>query len=252
MTTKVHILATCLDQALLPNTLLVFRSLRIGFPTGQFVVGLNDLRLLDALQVRRAAPEGTVCYNTSTTHDAWIEQLLYRECDPFWVVDTDVVFSGLVQDWPVPEHFTGRLEPAFHEEWTRTMHVERLHTALMLFNPVPLRSAMGRWLRAGTPEGFPFVPETQFVRQQHIPVRDGETLFYDTCAGLYQAGLGTPFTAEQNAQFAHLHCGTYANRISRTSSLSNLSAVHRQVWKDPSQAPGLLAAQEQYYESRKA
>lgn len=119
------------------------------------------------------------------------------------------------------------------------------------------------------------------VRQQFIPVRchpnrtgdwsypDGATerptagrgsghewqtdwpLFYDTCAGLYQAGLGTPFTEQQDAAFEHLHCGTYADQITPHLSLPDLAAAHRAIYAQPEMGRGLKAQQDKYYALRR-
>jgi hypothetical protein len=74
----------------------------------------------------------------------------WRSQEPFWICDTDVVlWGGCVERWF--EHhkrvgWAGRFEREFDEEWTNTIHVARLHTALMWLNPVVLRGEMRAWM----------------------------------------------------------------------------------------------------------
>lgn len=242
----VHILTTCHNLDLLPATLLVFRTLRVGFPTAEVYVWGNNLPLEAEQAVRRSGERFTPL--GATSHDAWIERLLDNSHSPFWICDTDIVFWSSVETFPGDSLLAGRYEPAFREPWSKTQKVDRLHTSLLWFNTLPLRQAIREWIARWHPKGFPFVPESELIRQQFIPQGAGKPpLFYDSCAGLYQALGGQAFTEEQNAAFEHLHCGVYSDRIS--SALPGLPAVHQAVWADTNAARGLLAQQANFYAS---
>jgi hypothetical protein len=263
---KVHILATVRNPALLQAACLVFKTLRVGFPTAQILVHGNRLEWFAEREIKRLADGCGAAFVNMTermSHDRWIENLMWQE-QPYWYCDTDIVFFGPVEDWFISREdfaakerrerkeevvLAGRLEPAFREEWTQTLHVERLHTALLYVNPLTLRLKQRGWTGA-LPALFDgaLLP---MVRQCFIPNRSGATLFYDTCAGLWQAGIGTPFTEEQNAAFEHLHCATYVDQIGPHLSLPDLAAAHRAIYQDPQSAKGLQRQQALYYESRK-
>lgn len=216
---KVFILATCLKRERINGTLLVFPSLRVGFPTAEIHVYGNSLDTYAATLVAHAA---RLCGATFSNilpmpHGAWIEDLLRKESDPFWICDTDVTFSAAVEHWFEPESsslFAGRYEPDFFEKWTQSCHVSRLHPSLMWFNPRPLRAAIRAW-----PGKHPFFGSVERVLIRWTFVPAPHTLyFYDTCAGLHHALGGTPFTAEQNACFHHTFAGTYAHLLGATEA----------------------------------
>ena len=251
MPADVHILATVRKLELLPATTLVFDSIRTAFPENPITVYGNALTTAawDAVQEKCRTVGAHLFNGPCISHDEWLETLVLRAMSPFYVCDTDVVFWHRMPGDPAATLFSGQLEPEFHEEWTRTLHVERLHTSVMSVNPTRLRPALRAWMgRIPLPWGG--TGQMALIRQHFIPRRDGETLFYDTMAGAWQAGLGTPFDAEQCAAFDHLHCGTYSDLVD-APSLAGLRAMHRQVFDDPARAKGLRAAQQQYYNTRK-
>jgi hypothetical protein len=252
MIKQVHILATVRTMALLDAALLVFRTLRTGFPTATVMVWGNGLEL-DALKSvgNAAASVGATFRNSAyLPHDGWIEGLVQGMQEPFWICDTDMVFFDRVEDWFDSDErvvFAGRYEPAFAEEWTKTQRAARLHTALMYFNPSLTRQAMRSWM-CRIPRPWRDSAVFPLIKQAFIPTA-GKTMFFDSCAGLYQACGGTRFTEEQDNAFEHLHCGTYADLITPHLSV-NLIEAHRLVYANPALAKGIRERQNEYYASR--
>lgn len=254
MKSPVHILVTMRKPELLPAALLVFKTLRTGFPSAPVFVWGNGLEPAVAEQVAYgAAGRGAAFHNLAPVcHDAWVEQLVLHQAQPFWICDTDVVFFDQVEWWFEEEDtelFAGRLEPTWDEPWSRSIHLERLHTALMWLNPGALRAAMLRWCREEIPAVF-HTAQVPFIRQNFVPMRTGK-LLYDTTAGLWQAGWGTPFTAQQNGAYEHLNCGTYADEVSKVPAYRDMAAIHRAICENPEAARGLQLQQNEFYESRR-
>lgn len=254
MTPAVHILVTVRNPALLPMALLVFKTLRVGFPTAPVHVYSNGLGAKENLALTEAAQNigANLTWLRPTSHDLWVESLLQRERSPFWICDPDMVFFDNVEKlFPANPaiKLAGRFEPGFAEEWTHSWHVERLHTCLMYLDPAALRTEQIIWLERHVPKIFPWA-ETHFVRQHFIPRARQMPLFYDTCAGLYHALGGTAFDEPLNEAFEHLHCGSYSDLIGKCESLADLPAVHAAVLADINNARGLRQAQDNYYQSR--
>jgi len=282
----VHILATVRNVALLDATRLVFKTLRVGFPKARVLVYENGMDHFSRSEIQaeaasagceflvRGAPNGWCGQRMS--HDAWVEGLIQTSEEPFWICDTDMVFFEAVEGWYRLDSRTelaGRFEPEFLEEWTRTVHVARLHTCLMYINPQLLRIKMREW--TGQFPGIWSTAQVHLVRQQFIPVRchpwrtgegverptagrgscvewqNDSPLFYDTCAGLYQANIGQPFSEQQDGAFEHLHCGTYADLISPRLSLVDLASAHRAIYANPAAARGIKKQQDLYYAQRR-
>jgi hypothetical protein len=254
MNNPIHILVTVRKTELLPAATLVFKTLRVGFPTSPIFVWGNGLPMFLEDQVRAAArPTGATFNNLKPTcHDHWIEQLVLNQAQPFWICDTDMVFFDECEwffDGRDSDLFAGRFEPTWHEPWTDSVHVERLHTCLQWFNPVALRAAMAGWLHSTVPQVFANA-EMPLIRQHFVPVRGGKTLFYDSTAGLWHAGGGTKFTARQNGAFEHLHCGSYSDEVGKVDVLKGLPAMHEAIIQNPELARGIQKQQDEFYKRR--
>lgn len=250
---RVHTLAHVRNPELLDAALLIFRTLRTGFPTAIVQVWGNALDLRSEAAVRQAADEAG-CRFTNVPlalHDQWIENLLQTSLDPFWILDTDVLFWESIEAFEFPDEcfLAGRLEPEFNEEATGTRHMERLHPSMMWLNPGPLRAAM-RWWMAGIQGPLAHTADFPFVRQHFVPLRGSRPRFYDTCAGLWHAGLGAAFTETQNDAFDHLHCATYVDLIGPRLSVQ-LGQAHRAVYGDHTVGRGMRHEQAKYYAQHK-
>jgi len=253
----VHILATVRKPELLPAATLVFDSLRTGFPDATVKVWGNALTPPAETLVRMAAGrcEASFCNLPPTVHDVWIETLVKRSFFPFWVVDTDVVFFGELPVCPASGIIAGRFEPQFHEEWTRTLHVERLHTAVMWIDPSALREAAREWM-ARFPQPWRSSAEFPWVRQCFVPAKDGLPLFYDTMAGVYHAmpERCSAFSEPLDECFEHLHCGGYVDLVAAETESgfgASLQSFHQRVFVNPEAARGARLRQAEYYAMRK-
>jgi hypothetical protein len=259
MSQRVHILATVRNLQLLQSALLVFKTLRVGFPTAEIWVWGNNLPGEAIQEVRVACKEAGAIFLQipAISHGRWIERLMVNEMGSFWICDTDIVFFDNVQNTGIPGEpaFAGSLEPEFFEEWTKTWHVERLHPSLMWIDPLRCKALINGW--PGVHEFFGTalrnLVEWQFVPRlvgdwQWVP-REREVLFYDTMAGMHQAFGGAAFEPWMEARFEHLHCGTYLDLIGPHLSVG-LAEGHRMVWEKPELAKGIRKKQWEYYLGR--
>lgn len=246
----VHILATVLEPSRLKTQLLVFKSIRTGFPSATIHVygnGMGGRRDPNAFALAHCATALNGQYQSieRVSHGEWLEHLLAIGREPFWVADGDLVFLDKVEDWFIDSHdvlFAGRYEPEFWEGWTKTIHVARLHPSLMWFNPAPLRAAIRAW--PGQPEFFQTV-QHNLIQWNVVPEAGKPLKFYDTCAGLHHALGGKWFTDEQNACYEHLFCGTYAHLMGGVHP--NLPSKQDQICDNPQLARGIWKEQQSWY-----
>lgn len=258
MKTSVNIFVTCRKPELLPAALLVFRTLRIGFPTAAVNVFGNNLPRYADIAVYNAvkAIGGAYLNGKEMAHGEWIELLMQTMTRDFWICDSDVVFFDEVENWFERWDevlFAGRYEPSFNCAWTQAEHQARLHPSLMWMNPGRLNSAVRAW-----PRRHPFfnTVERNLYRWHWVPHRDrvlegdrGDVVrmkLYDTCSGLFHALGGTAFTEKQNATFGHLYSSTYLDLIGEHMP-EEFRKVHEAVYKDPAEARKLWAAQQEFY-----
>lgn len=239
---NLHLLCTVLNPSRLQSQLLWAKTIRRGFPSASIHVYENGSSYKPIWEASYLV--GASYYKIPLcSHGEWIESLLSSEREPFWICDADVVFFDKVEHWfsGSSELFAGRYEPEFWEDWTKSIHMSRLHPSLMWFNAPLLRAAIRKW--PGQPEFFQTVKHN-LIQWNWVP-EYGQLKFYDTCAGLYHALGGTEFTEEQNKTFEHLFCGSYADLISKQHP--NLDAKHRAVFENPELARGMWQEQQKWY-----
>lgn len=211
---NVYILATCRKPELWPMTALVFKTVRVGFPTAKICVFNNDLsvehRELLKAECEKVGAElfGTICH--PSIHHTWIEELVRREEEPFYVLDTDVVFYQNFERFVFETALAGWRIPEWRDEFTKTVTRARLHTSLLYINPKKVRAAVATY-----EQQFPVTPFNPLANLFHplcLPFK-GETYFYDTCAFLYHAIGGTAFTDEQKDCYFHMFFGTFSDLV---------------------------------------
>lgn len=263
MKRALHILATVRKPELMRAATLVFQTLRVGFPDADVVVWGNALTYQAMAHLSRFAEAvgGRLQNLPPTSHDRWIESLLQSQTEGFWICDTDVVFTADLESRTRTRTTTstmmGRFEPEFLEEWTGTRHMARLHTAVMWLDAPRLRGKIREWM-CRIPMPWRNTAEFDLVRQHFVPLARAatalrargdrrETLFYDSCAGLWHALGGRAFKDEENACFEHLHCATYVDCMNH----EGLQAFHQRAYANPKSIAGAQIEQEKYYAQRR-
>lgn len=241
----VNILVTCNDPDLIEGSLLVFDTLRVGFPDSPVKVHFNGncASTYESIQKLvedydwREFPNGLL-------HHQWIEYLIETNNDPFFICDTDVIFWRRFTLPPINRAISGRLIPKFYDKFTQSITMPRLHTSLMYIDPVAVRNYI---LTTKTVETR-FNPIINLIHPIQMPSIHGG-VFYDTCALLYQAIGGQPFTEQQLDTFDHLNAGTWVNELDARWPGLNLQQAHKQVYQNPMLAKGAWKLQNRWYEN---
>lgn len=244
---NVRILATCRKPDLLPFTLLVFDTLRVGFPNAKVVVTINEGCASDEIRAACFKVDAAYCH-VKTIHHEWIANLLEHEAEPFWLVDTDMIFYGNVEGWQFNEALAGCRIPEWRDEYSGAVTRARLHTSLLHINPAAVQAALAKF-RSVSPQS-PFTPFVNVIYPLCLPFR-GQMYFYDTTALLYHAIGGTAFTDEQKDAYFHFNFGTIEDMVlPRLSGSENMAGARRRVLNKPELGKGMWRAQELYYASR--
>jgi len=244
---RIHILATVRKPELLDAALLVFKTLRVGFPDNPVFVDVNtlDRGMFEAVKTAAESVGAEVEHVGETIHHDWIGGLTWK--DPFMICDTDMVFHDRFDMAPIEAAqpaLSGALIPRFRDPFTRCITQARLHTSLLYFDPEKVDEAVEKWF-ASMPD-TPFNPKIHLIDPVVVPA-GAVNIFHDTCCLLYQAIGGLPFTAQQMEAYDHLHCGTWSDIIS--SALPGLEAAHREIFKNPALAARLKPVQAAFYKT---
>lgn len=198
----VTILTYCAHPSLTYGTLLVFKTLRIGFPTADIEIYDNgshrDVRDRIMLEAQRVGATFTgIKPQRWVDHYKWL--LLERKPDgrPLVILDPDVIFWGSVEDWSFPGALmAGRRMRRIHAG--PIVQRARLHPSLLWIRDVEeLRAALGQ--RAAD------------LISPSIGYQDGELHFWDTFSRLYEEMVHwcTSFTPEHLDCFDHLFFGSH-------------------------------------------
>lgn len=210
---NVFILATSRKPELLPYTLLVFKTLRIGFPTARVFVTGNALEGFALKSVQdAAAAENCTFVNRSeeTIHHKWVEYLIEEADMPFWICDTDMIFYSKVEDWRFETALAGYRIPEFKDDFTVAVTRSRLHTSLLYIDPLKLKKEVENF-KAPYPITV-FNPPVNLFYPITYPL-NGTVYFHDTMSFVYHAIGGTEFTPKQKDAYFHFFFGTFSDLV---------------------------------------
>lgn len=256
MSWPVHILATCRKPELLPYTLLVFQTLRVGFPTASVHVDVNKMapaeldKVLNACESVRATTQGV-----DTIHHQWIEKLVHETQHPFYLCDTDVIFYDNFE-WFEPQFnaapLAGARIPEWRDEYAASITRSRLHTSLLWIDPVLVRKKLKECTDALPKD--PFVPFVNPFYPLAVPFKQ-KRYFYDTCSLLYHTIGGTAFTESQLNTYSHLFFGTISDlvfpRLPKQEAVV-MESERKRLLDNPSRGHGAWRSQLEYFNARAA
>jgi len=247
---KVFILATCKNPELFAYTKLVFETLRIGFPNARIFVDLNNLEIKQEASIKEIAEElGCIVRSISETiHHKWLAEILKKEVDPFWIVDTDVIFYKEVESWTTTNALFGARIPEFIDEFTGAQTKARLHTSLLRIDPVGVNEALKSYF--STQNITEFNPHASLIYPQVVAV-SGIPNFYDTLASLYHAIGGEDFKPHQKDSYFHFHFGTFSDRVlEKLQDSVKIKESRERVLSNSEVGKGLWRVQEQFFRDR--
>ena len=181
MTPTVTILTYCAHPALAYGTLLVFKTLRTGFPNARIEVYDNGSHPEVRAQVERAAANVGASFMAIKPchfglHLRWV--LLEREHDggPLVLLDPDVALWQDVEGWDFGDALmAGRLMPGFGKPGVASV-ASRLHPSHLW---IPNVSTLRDELASRVPAGVDF--------ESGSKPGAGGLVFWDTLAALYDA-----------------------------------------------------------------
>lgn len=238
----VHILVTCRKEELKDYSYLVFKTIRVGFPTARIHVHFNDLPISEAVAASQLKFESV---NTvSTIHHEWIEHLISANTEPFWIVDTDMIFYESVEDWEFEAPLAGYRIPEFKDPFTGCITRSRLHTSLMYIDPVRVGNLVNEYASQINPTQFN--PKCPLVYPLVTPF-NGKPYFNDTMSMLYHAIGGTEFTDAQKDAYFHFHFGTLSDLVFKR--IADFSEVRKEILNNPDRGRGIWRDQDAYFES---
>ena len=246
---NVHILATCRKPELAPFTELVFKTLRVGFPTASVTVYLNGDCETNCPNIVALCDQNKCSVSrVDTIHHKWIEQLVYSEDAPFFLCDTDVIFYSSIEQFTFQSHLAGFRVPEWQDEFSGAVTRARLHPSLLYIDPVAVRNKITEF-RKVCPESE-FTPFCNPFYPLCLPL-NGRMYFHDTVSLLYHAIGGQEFTDEQKDAYFHFNFGTIPDLVlPRLKNPEQMTTARNAIMANPDMGRGGWRFQEEYYQQR--
>lgn len=250
---NVFLLATCRKPELLPFTLLVFKTLRVGFPAASVSVCINPMDSESQSEVIKACDSvGANYQHIDLIHHLWAESLVKNQTEPFWIVDTDMIFFNSMEDQKFDLPLAGYRIPEWRDSFSGCVTRARLHTSLLYVDPVKVMAKV--YVYESKIANTEFTPKVNLFHPLVVPLKK-EKYFYDTCSMLYHAVGGESFTDQQKSRYFHFHWGTIPDVVIPRipSHEAYVMTVNRGViLNNPELGRGRWREQEQYFLSKPA
>lgn len=246
---NVSILATCRKPELLDYTTLVFKTIRVGFPTANIRVDGNELPDY-AFEAVKIACEQSGCEfwnGIHGIHHQWVEGECRDKKEPFVLCDTDMIFFDEVESWKFDTSLAGWRIPEWRDDFSGCVTRARLHTSLLFVDPVKLREDISKFY-ANVFESE-FTPRANLFHPLVVPFKK-TPLFYDTCSMLYHAIGGTAFTEQQLDALFHFNFGSISDivlpRLPRQDQ-DNFRLARAAILQNRSRGKGMWRSQQNWY-----
>jgi hypothetical protein len=251
----VHILATVRQPELLEAALLVFKSLRVGFPT--FKVACYPNVLIDSpeaeLAIQKAAldTDCEVRFQTNNgepyvwDHPGWIRHIIETEKGTAIICDTDMILYENMEGWELGGvHMMGWRIPQFRCPYTRSVTLQRLHTCLLWLDCDALRSLL-EWESKKYMAPMDLISPCTFWDC-------GTKYFHDTLGQMANACYVNTrgFTDQQLDALGHCFSGTLLDVVGPT--VPGLAEAHAAAYADPNALRGAWRHQMEFFNSRSA
>ncbi len=181
---NVYVITYCSDPDYLNGTTLIFKTIRIGFPTARIHVIDNASIKKSREYIKQCADSVNATYSQLQEElEHW--QILADLAHNIWegtciLIDPDVCFWQNCEQWKFDVLIAGRLIPRFHDDYSQCITEPRLHTSFLWVNDAEkLRKAI-KDICERYYEFYPFLP---FMYRDE----NGQWIRFDTGASLYAA-----------------------------------------------------------------
>lgn len=249
---KVHILLSSTRDHLTEGGKLVFNTLRVGFPSYDIKFYLNDLKRLaknEAIDLIKKVNGSYTEVITETEHHKWIDWLLSKEIEPFYLCDPDVIFWKSFEPFAFSKsHLAGRLIPDWKDDYTNCITRSRLHTSLLYIDPLSVLQAIKNY--HNTFNQTKYTPSIDLIAPIVIP-NSIVPYFYDTLSLLYHAVGGNAFDTEHLECYDHMNFGTCEDIVIPCLPYGDKIRAERDyLYKNPNLIKEAWKIQDNYYAQR--
>jgi hypothetical protein len=242
---RVYVLTYCKDIGQLYGALLVFDTIRIGFPTAEIIVVDNNSIPEAVIEIEKAARKVNARFiklENEVFHHEYLRFILNSENDEsqIYLIDPDVIFWKNVEAFTTDKLFAGRLIPEFFDAYNAVLTKARIHTS------------------------FLHIPSAKLLREKIIPLENkyrtniikdttlktnDEWVMWDTFAQVFECLHSDIeiFTEEKNECFDHIFCGSHLNVLAKKHHHSRMHEIHHLAIENPQELKGIWREQHEFF-----
>jgi hypothetical protein len=242
---RVYVLTYCKDIQQLYGAMLVFDTIRVGFPTAEIIVVDNNSIPDAVIEIEKAADKVNAKFiklEKEVFHHEYLRFILNSENDEaqIYIIDPDVIFWENVETFTTNKLMAGRLIPEFFDAYTNVLTKARIHTSFLHIPSVSLLrdqiNIMENEYRA------------DLIKYITLKTND-EWLMWDTFAQVFECLHSDieVFTEEKNECFEHIFCGSHLNLLAKRHNNPRLHEIHRLSVENPQELKGIWKEQHEFF-----
>jgi len=234
---------------------LVFETLRIGLPDNPVIVWAEDK--IGVWKGKNSfTPELVNTVGPNITHWDWIYHLIMANTEPFFILDTDVVFSACVYNhFPNMNYIIlgGEHIPQHADIFTGAVMCGKLHTSFMYINPNLLALVVHQIF--GELPLSPNVSKNISLIAPFYYYVNNVIYYHDTLSDLFHALNPANcfwYPKALTDCFVHLHAGSWVDCIKRDlpDFGNELELAHKMAYNGTLIPSVLRTQQREYYLDR--
>ena len=253
---KVFILATCRKPELMQGMMMVFDTVRVGFPDAQIEVGWNyresTKESWEPLCRRCNDVKARVfpfIAQDGFAHPEWIAHVMNTVDGKYAIIDTDMVFYANCENFgfDTSVHIAGVWVPKFYCPFVQAITMPRVHTSFVLVpDGAHLRKAIDNVVELDTPMSV------MRLMKPFVYVHDGKRYFQDTMGGLSQVVGCGHFEQRHLDCYDHLHNGTIIDQVAdKHPNGGQLQERVQRAYAQPESIKDSWPGYARYYEERR-
>ncbi|MEE9238244.1 MAG: hypothetical protein V3U58_01645 [Thermodesulfobacteriota bacterium] len=250
---KVYITTCCQKSEQKYGSTLIFKTIRVGFPTADITVYDTSTVQEARLEIARLAEKQDCKYvglGFRTPLDAFIKAFVRGEYGTTILLDSDLCFWQSVEGWGFGDYLlAGRFIPEYQDEFTGCLILARLHTSFIWIHDVKL---LRNKIEENSRKFLGFDPYINFTYKD---ANSDNWVFLDCGASLFSAFESEVFSFGEKElnSYDHLFCGSYADEVFPRLSVNARKIFqrhHRWAKNDYTKLKGIWKEQDKYFKRR--
>jgi len=264
MKLKIYVLTYCKDISQLYGNTLIFKTLRVGFPTAEVVLIDNNSVSEARPTLSNLARKNNCNYfqlNSDLLHHQFLSNIIKLESltqskdKEVVFLDPDIVFWDKCEDWDLGDCLIGgRLIPRFKDEYSKSITESRIHTSFLWIKDCGLFVKEMEKIRDEYMDFEPFIPVMVKNPDNNLWWR------YDAGSSLYHALPKNKifhFGEKELNSYDHIFCGSdktvleyVMNSLQDEGDKTILKKIHETANTDYTKLKGIWRVQENYFKQR--